>query len=611
MDRRPFSFAEPASEDASGDAAVAPSALPPLAPSFPPVVRTTAQMPVLDRASIDPDADRVVRKLARNGFKAYLVGGCVRDILVGRRPKDFDVATSATPNEIRATFRNCRIIGRRFRLAHVFFGSKIIETSTFRANPRDEDDRPDLLIRRDNVFGNETEDALRRDFTINGLFYDVEREEVIDHVGGLRDLDAKLVRTIGDPDIRFQEDPVRMLRALKFAARLDFTLEPATFRSLLRWRGEISKCAPPRVLEEIYRLLRGGAAKRSFELLVQTSTLSVMSPHLAGLLQGEGAPVSGVRIDEAPGKATVARVEYDEVDPADRDVDDPVVPHDQVADDEDAVEELEARELDDEERAWHRVWFDERPAPLPAAPAPVHITGVGEGVELADRRARAWQLLGQLDAAVAAGRDPANAVAVAATLVAFLPEEAGRQNEQAAVYELSQPLVAQLHITRRDSERLRYLLTAQRRILAARRRGAKPELFGSRDLVEDAHELVGLIAPQLAKAGEAAKGRPAPRVAAPRASGGEAAEGEAATAAAAGEVERAAAPTLGEAAEGAEAQDGLADESLAEGEELDGEGDGEANGDEPRKRRRRRRGGRRHRHGRGGGSVPSDGRRTG
>ncbi len=585
---------------ATEDAAEVSSAQPPLAHAFPPVVRTTDQMPVLDRASIDPDADRVVRKLARNGYKAYLVGGCVRDILVGRRPKDFDVATSATPNEIRATFRNCRIIGRRFRLAHVFFGSKIIETSTFRANPRDEDDRPDLLIRRDNVFGNETEDALRRDFTINGLFYDVEREEVIDHVGGLRDLDAKLVRTIGDPDIRFQEDPVRMLRALKFAARLDFTVEPATFRALLRWRGEISKCAPPRVLEEIYRLLRGGAARRSFELLVETSTLSVMSPHLAGLLQGEGAPVHGVRIDEAPGKATVARVEYDELDPADRDVDDPAVPHDNVADDDDEDTGLEARELDDEERAWHRVWFEEEQRPIlpPAAPALVHITGVGEGKDLVGRRARAWQMLDQLDAAVAAGRDPANAVAVAAALVAFLPEEAGRQNEQNAIHELSQPLVTQLHITRRDSERLRYLLTAQRRILAARRKGTKPELFGSRDLVEDAHELATLIAPHLAKAAEGAKGKPTKL---PRA------EGEAA------------------GAEGAAPDEVLAEggEALAEGDENlegdgeggdgeDGEGvDGEALGDdEPRKRRRRRRGGRRHRYGRASSTRRSDRRRT-
>src|SRR5687768_133550 len=275
-------------------------------------------MPSLDRAAIDPDADRVVRKLTRAGHKAYLVGGCVRDLLVGRSPKDFDCATSATPNEVKALFRNCRIIGRRFRLAHVFFGPKIIETSTFRANPREDedDDSPDLLIRRDNVFGTETEDARRRDFTINGLFYDVEKEEVIDYVGGLPDLDARLVRTIGDPDVRFQEDPVRMLRAIKFAARLEFGFEPTTWRALLRWRGEISKCAPPRLLEEIHRLLRGGAARRSFELLVETGVLAVLSPYLAGLMEGEGAPATAPPLAMTAPRPTVARLEYVDEDSA-------------------------------------------------------------------------------------------------------------------------------------------------------------------------------------------------------------------------------------------------------------------------------------------------------
>src|SRR5258706_11663539 len=194
---------------------------------------------------IDSDAQKVVRRLARSGFDAYLVGGCVRDLLLGRKPKDFDVATSATPPEIRALFRNCRIIGRRFRLAHIFFGSKIIETSTFRANPRDAEgealdeasapstapvaDPPaeELFIRRDNVFGSAEEDARRRDFTINGLFYDLDADRVIDYVEGLPDLDRRTVRTIGDADIRFREDPIRILRAIKFAARLDFEIEPA------------------------------------------------------------------------------------------------------------------------------------------------------------------------------------------------------------------------------------------------------------------------------------------------------------------------------------------------------------------------------------------------
>ncbi len=192
------------------------------------------------RDQIDPDAARVVERIRQSKHEAYLVGGCVRDLMLGRKPKDFDVATSATPNELRRLFRNCRIIGRRFRLAHIFFGRKIIETSTFRANPRAAADdqgengngsgsgKSDLLIRHDNEFGTAVEDARRRDFTINGLFYDIESGQVIDHVGGMADLEARLVRTIGDPDIRLREDPVRILRAIKFAARCDLSIESET-----------------------------------------------------------------------------------------------------------------------------------------------------------------------------------------------------------------------------------------------------------------------------------------------------------------------------------------------------------------------------------------------
>jgi poly(A) polymerase len=486
-------------------------------------------MPSLDRAAIDPDADRVVRKLNRAGHKAYLVGGCVRDLLVAKTPKDFDVATSATPNEIKATFRNCRIIGRRFRLAHVFFGSKIIETSTFRANPRDEDDH-DLLIRRDNVFGNETEDARRRDFTINGLFYDVEREQVIDHVGGLADLDSKLIRTIGDPDIRFQEDPVRILRAIKFAARLDFGFEEATWRALLRWRGEISKCAPPRLLEEIHRLMRGGAARGSFELLVKTGVLAVLSPYLAGLLEGDGAPATAPPIAGLVPRSTIAQLEYDEDDPAEHDPDDPpddAEPSGEAAaaaagddsddgdDDEDddgdedgegdgeAVAartggaetrdgDADAEDLDDEERAWHRVWADE-PAIRPAAAAPVQLSFVPPGGELMRRRALAWAALPWIDTAVADGRDPSNAVAFGALLAPFLPDELRVSDLGGAVQELAHPMIVQLHVTRRDSERLRYLLIAQRKLVAARKRGTQAELTGGREMVDDAVLLFELM----------------------------------------------------------------------------------------------------------------------
>jgi poly(A) polymerase len=239
---------------------------------------------------IDPDAAKVVQRLRDNDHLAYLVGGCVRDLLLGLKPKDFDVVTSATPPELKRLFRNCRIIGRRFRLAHIFYGPKIIETSTFRANPREleeeegsggETESGDLLIRRDNVFGTPEEDARRRDFTINGLFYDTKTGQVIDHVSGMIDLEARVVRTIGDPDIRFREDPIRILRAVKFAARCNLSIEPETYRRMMEHRSEIAKCAQARVSEEFYRLLRAGAAKRSMELLVETDLLEVFAPELA------------------------------------------------------------------------------------------------------------------------------------------------------------------------------------------------------------------------------------------------------------------------------------------------------------------------------------------
>jgi poly(A) polymerase len=252
----------------------------------------------IDPAGIDPDAAKVIQRLRRYDHAAYLVGGCVRDLLLGRKPKDFDVVTSATPNDIRRLFKNCRIIGRRFRLAHIFFGPKIIETSTFRANPREmeeeegggesaETESGDLLIRRDNVFGTPEQDARRRDFTINGLFYDLETKQVIDHVSGIPDLEARVVRTIGDPDIRFREDPVRILRAVKFAARCDLTIEPETYRRMMEHRLEISKCAQARVSEEFYRLLRAGAAKRSIELLLETELMELLAPELVKMVKDE------------------------------------------------------------------------------------------------------------------------------------------------------------------------------------------------------------------------------------------------------------------------------------------------------------------------------------
>jgi poly(A) polymerase len=247
--------------------------------------------PEIAEELLDPEAVRVIARLTHMGQQAYLVGGCVRDLLLGRRPKDFDVATSAHPGEVRALFRNCRLIGRRFRLAHVYFrGGKVIEVATFRKNPVDaaEDlpDDGDLLITRDNVFGTAEEDALRRDFTVNGLFYDVFAGEVIDYVGGRADLEAHRIATIGDPEIRIREDPVRALRAVRFAARLGCTIEPETFAAMRRHSGEIARCAPPRLLEETFKILRCGRSARAFELLRSSGALPVLLPAVANFLEG-------------------------------------------------------------------------------------------------------------------------------------------------------------------------------------------------------------------------------------------------------------------------------------------------------------------------------------
>jgi poly(A) polymerase len=398
----------------------------------------------LDPARIDPDADRVLRRLSRHGHKAYLVGGCVRDLLLDRKPKDFDVATSATPNQIRDVFRNCRIIGRRFRLAHIFFGEKIIETSTFRANPRHEDDS-ELLIRRDNVFGSATEDAQRRDFTINGLFYDVEAEQVIDYVGGADDLEARLVRTIGDPDIRFREDPVRILRAIKFAARLGFDIEPRTYQALIRHRGEIKKCSPVRVVEEIYRLLRGGAARRSVELLRDTGVDAVLSPRLAAMFGGPEAGGSGPP--------------WGEDEPVD-------MPHEP---------------LDDEEAEWWATW-------QPKVRLAVSFLS---SAALSERREHAWRVLDILDELSANGVEMSNSLLLAAVLCPFVFDElvepgTGTADAGAALNELARPLIEELQVARRDSEQIRQILQAQRRLVPSRRRRGRPDALARREFFNDA-----------------------------------------------------------------------------------------------------------------------------
>ena len=250
-----------------------------------------AAQPDVDPARLDPEALKVINRLLQHGHEAYLVGGCVRDLLLGRKPKDFDVATSAHPSEVKAIFSNCRLIGRRFRLAHVYFkGGKIIEVSTFRATPvmespdgseeapPDGGNGADLLITHDNVFGNAMQDARRRDFTINGLFYDVQSGHVIDYVHGRRDLQARLVRTIGDPEIRVREDPVRILRAVRFACKLGFDIESRTYAAMEGAVEDLPRCAPARLLEESFRLLRGGVSACSIQLINALDALKILLP---------------------------------------------------------------------------------------------------------------------------------------------------------------------------------------------------------------------------------------------------------------------------------------------------------------------------------------------
>ena len=259
----------------------------------------TGERPEIDPTQLDPDALKVVHRLRKFGYEAYFVGGCVRDLLLGRKPKDFDIATSAHPGEVKSIFRNCRLIGRRFRLAHVYFkGGKICEVATFRANPISVEEaatgeaadpaEDDLLISDDNVFGTAEQDARRRDFTINGLFYDVASGKVLDYVRGRRDLDEKFIRTIGDPETRMREDPVRILRAVRFACRLGFDIESRTYAAMEGAVEDLPRCAPPRLLEDTFRILRGGCSKCGIQLLAALDALRVLLPPVDTFFKQQG-----------------------------------------------------------------------------------------------------------------------------------------------------------------------------------------------------------------------------------------------------------------------------------------------------------------------------------
>ena len=374
--------------------------------------------------AVDPDAEKVIRRLERYGHTAYLVGGGVRDLLLSKRPKDFDVATSARPSECRRLFRNCRVIGRRFRLAHILFGGgKIIEVATFRRDPgqklhhRSYAKRPegarkdtpepvvlapvhsgvdhdaDLLIRNDNVFGLPHEDAIRRDFTINGLFYDLRRKEVIDYVGGMKDLRERSVQTIGDPDVRFREDPIRILRAIKFSARLDLGIAPPVYDAMVDFRGELERAARPRILEEILRLMRGGRAHRSLYLAWDIGVLGLLLPEVTSFLD-----------DEAPGS----------------------------------------------ERTWGRLMA-------------------------VDRR-------------IQAGDPPSDAVMLAALLLGPVDEELEGQRDQSSAFEaFAEDLALRLAMPRRLKDRIRLLVTSQRRL-----RSGKVGSLVRRDFFADAATLFAI-----------------------------------------------------------------------------------------------------------------------
>lgn len=244
----------------------------------------------ISRRRIPENVLKVLYRLHRSGYRAYLCGGSVRDLLMSGTPKDFDIATDAHPAEIRRLFRNSRIIGRRFRLVHIIFQDMLVEVATFRREPDRADDVAELLITDDNTFGSPLQDARRRDFTINALFYNIADFSVIDYVGGLEDLEAKRVRVIGDPDVRFREDPVRMMRAIEFASRLDFEIEPATYQAILRHKNEILKASAPRVSEEILDLLRRGWSRGAIQLLVDTGLLDPLAPEVYKSIAGDRAP---------------------------------------------------------------------------------------------------------------------------------------------------------------------------------------------------------------------------------------------------------------------------------------------------------------------------------
>ena len=245
----------------------------------------------ISRSNVSENALKVLYRLKNSGYQAFIVGGGVRDLLLGLRPKDFDVATDAHPEEIRKLFRNSRLIGRRFRLAHVRFGRDIVEVATFRAGGdgrEDDQERSDSgRILRDNVYGGIEDDIWRRDFTINALYYNIEDYSVWDYTGGMEDLKSRTLRLIDDPWVRYREDPVRMLRATRFAAKLGFTIAPETLAPIRDLGPLLADVPAARLFEESLKLFQTGHAVASFNKLLEYDLLSYLFPSAAALIQGE------------------------------------------------------------------------------------------------------------------------------------------------------------------------------------------------------------------------------------------------------------------------------------------------------------------------------------
>jgi len=268
----------------------------------------------ISRSLISPNALRIMYRLHENGYKAFLVGGSVRDLLIGRTPKDFDLATDATPPEIKKLFRNCRLVGRRFRLAHLHFKDEIIEVATFRKGG-DQVDLEELdalddgvseeqpeephrkdghleksdqgVLLRDNLFGSPEEDAWRRDFTVNALSYNIADFSIVDYVGGVEDLELGLIRTIGDPAGRFAEDPVRMLRAVRFSAQLDFRIEHHSWEAMQENSRRITLASPARLFDEVVKLFLSGAAAKCWQLLCESGLAAAIFPDFSEWLSSK------------------------------------------------------------------------------------------------------------------------------------------------------------------------------------------------------------------------------------------------------------------------------------------------------------------------------------